>query len=129
MEPKDLCDAKSRILINFRVRLSVCNAYMDLNRIGKRECKNHPEHGCDETNGEREERLYHITEHCGGTRRKKRKTAVPLAVNGEKQQANEQKHSRNAVVCEMGKIFIMGIVKVIREGNSVLLIRNDQSVL
>jgi hypothetical protein len=80
------------------------------------------------TDGEGKEGLHRIAEDCRGTGREKRQQAIPFPENGQEQKQNEQDQGRQTMVCELGYIFIVRCVEIIRQGFAVLFSGNFQIV-
>ena len=80
----------------------------------KRQSNKNPEHRRDEADGEREDGLDRIAEHRGGIRGKAGEPAFPTAEYGNKHQENEQQHGQEAVVCQLGNVFAVRVVKICR---------------
>ena len=82
--------------------------------ICERQSQNNPEHRRDEADGEREDSLDCIAEHRGRIREKAGEPALPPAEYGNQQQENEKQHGRQPVVRQLGNVFTVRVVKIVR---------------
>ena len=94
----------------------------------KRQSNKNPEHRRDEADGEREDSLDRIAEHRGRIRGKAGEPALAPAEYGNQQQENEKQHGRQTVVGQLGNIFVMRCIKVVRQSLAILLRGDLQAV-
>ena len=91
-----------------------------------------PEDRGNQADGEGKERLYRVAQDRGGARGQQgRRTETGIARTEEdqkQQQRDEQQHGRKAVIHKVRDIFIMRIVKIMRQGQISLMGGNGQAV-